>query len=77
MISWVSIALQVLKLANVLFGWLHDRGVVKATEDRLFAQQIAEMARRSTTLKEIESRFSKMTPEEVIREIADHGDFRD
>jgi hypothetical protein len=71
----ISVVLALLRLANTLFGWLHDNALIKEGEDRQVAKALAEMAKRSTTLKEVESRFSKMTPEQVTREL--EQDFRD
>jgi K+/H+ antiporter YhaU regulatory subunit KhtT len=70
----VSLVIALLKLANSIYGWLHDSALIKEGEDRQVAKALAEMAARSTTLREIESRFSKMTPEQVSREL--EQDFR-
>lgn len=75
--NWISLALALLKLANSLFGWLHDRGVIKAEDDRLFALQIAEMARRSTTIKQVAADVAKMTDQQVIDALQKSGDLRD
>lgn len=73
--TWVNLVLALLKFANTVFAWLHDNQMIKEGEDRQIAKALAEMAKRSTTLREIESRFAKMTPEEINREL--EGDFRD
>jgi hypothetical protein len=73
--SIVSLVLALLKLANIAFTWLHEKRLIKKGEDRQIAKALAEMASRSTTIREVESRFLNMTPEQVNREL--EGDFRD
>jgi hypothetical protein len=73
--SWISLVLALLKLANIIFGWLHDNRLIKEGEDRAVAKALLEMAKRSKVIKEIDERFAKMTPEQVNREL--EGDFRD
>jgi hypothetical protein len=74
-VNWVSLVLACLKLANLIFGWLHENELIKEGEDRAVARALAEMAKRSTTIRQIEGRFANMTPEQVNREL--QGDFRD
>jgi hypothetical protein len=71
----LSFVLALVKLANLLFGWLHDNALIKEGEDRAVAKALAEMAKRSTTIRKIEGRFANMTPEQVNREL--EQDFRD
>lgn len=71
----LSLVIALVKLANILFGWLHDNALIKEGEDRAVAKALAEMAARSTTLKEVENKFAGMTPEQVNRAL--EGDFRD
>lgn len=73
--NWISLILALVKLANLIFGWLHENEMIKEGEDRAVAKALAEMAKRSTTIREIEGRFANMTPEQVNREL--EQDFRD
>lgn len=73
--NWISLILALVKLANLIFGWLHENAMIKEGEDRAVAKALAEMAKRSTTIREIEGRFANMTPEQVNREL--EQDFRD
>lgn len=75
--SWVKLILALVNLANGIFGWLHDRGLIKEGEDRAVARALAQMAARSTTIKEIDERFARMSPEDVTRYLDQQGDFRD
>lgn len=75
--SWINLILALLKVANIIFGWLHDNAKIKEGEDRAVARALAEMATRSTTIKEVEERFAKMTPADIVADIDKQGDFRD
>lgn len=75
MISWATIVVYLLKIANAIFSWAHENQLIQAGEDRQVARELVEMAKRSTTIKLVDERFAKITPEDVNRELA--NDFRD
>jgi putative heme iron utilization protein len=76
-VSWVSLVIALLKLANSIYGWLHDNALIKEGEDRQIAKALAEMARRSTVLKQVAAGVDKMTDKQVIDALDKSGDFRD
>ncbi len=75
--TYASIILALLQLANWLFGRAHDQGLIQEGEDRAIARQILEMQARSTTLKALEAKRAGMTPEDIVRELDGNADFRD
>lgn len=73
--SWISLILALLKLANNLYSWAHDNGKIKEGEERQILKASMEIAKRSKLAKEIDDRFAHATPEEVEKEL--EKDFRD
>lgn len=49
--SWVSIILGLLKLANVIFQWAQEQKWIKEGEDRAIAAATAEILRKSNYAK--------------------------
>lgn len=75
--SWITLALSLVKLANYLFETFKNRAQEQVGEDREKLRQLTAMRAISDTLKEVDARFERMTDEEVLAEIEKQGDFRD
>lgn len=75
--SWITLALSLVKFANYLFETFKNRAAEQVGEDREKLRQLTAMQEVSNTLKEVDARFEKMTDEEVLAEIEKQGDFRD
>lgn len=75
--SWLNLILLLLKVADKLFAHLHDSRLLKAGEDKQVAKALTEMSARSTTLKEVEEKFGKMSIEDIKKYLNEEGDYRD
>lgn len=75
--SWLNLILLLLKVADKLFAHLHDSKMMQAGEDRQVAKALTQMSARSTTIKEIEEQFGKMSIEDIKKYLDQEGDYRD
>ena len=75
--TWVSLALALVKIATMIFDSVRTAASEKAGEDREKLRSLATMQAVSTALKEVTERHDKMTDAEIKAEIAAAGDFRD
>ena len=75
--SWISLALSLVKLATMIFDSVRTAANEKVGEDREKLRSLATMQAVATTLKEVTARHDKMTDAEIKAEIAAAGDFRD
>lgn len=73
----ISLVVALLKLANLIFGYLHDNALIKQGEDQAVAKALAEMSRRLTILKAEADRVNKLSDKEVLDELAKNNDLRD
>lgn len=73
----LSIVLGLIKLANIIFGYLHDNELIKQGEDQQIAKALAEMSRRLTVMKAEQERVSKLSDKEVLDELAKNHELRD
>jgi hypothetical protein len=76
-VSWLSLALTLVKLGVAIFNKLQDQAKEKVGEDREKLRQLTAMQAVSITLKEVDARFERMTDEEVLAELEKQGDFRE
>lgn len=75
--TWGSIILAVLKIANILLQYSQQQRWISTGEDRQLAKSALELISRLSSFKEIEEEYSKKTEIEVRKDIEDKGDFRD
>jgi hypothetical protein len=75
--SVVSLIIGIVKLANLLFGWLHDQQMIQEGQDRQIAIEIAALAARSTTIAQVSKAFEQASPSDVIAELQKNGELRD
>ena len=75
--SWISLALALVKLANYLFENHKTAAQEQVGEDRERLRQFTAMQEISAKLKEVDERFDKMTDAEIKVDIESKNDFRD
>lgn len=75
--SWITLALSLVKFANYLFETFQTRAIAQVGEDREKLKTFTAMQEISNKLKEVDERFSKMTDADIKAEIEKQGDFRD
>jgi hypothetical protein len=73
----ISLVVGLIKLANLIFGWLHDSKLIQEGKDQAVAEALAEMARRTTIVKAAADRVEKMSDKDVLDELGKSGDLRD
>jgi hypothetical protein len=75
--TWISLALALVKLGNMLFEHFRSSALEQAGENRQALKSLQAMQEVSNSLKLIDEKFDKMTDEEVRDEITKQGDWRD
>lgn len=75
--DWISLALALVKLANLIFGRVRDRALEQVGEDREKLRQFHEMQAISSRLKDSDARYDNMTAADIRADIEAAGDFRD
>lgn len=75
--TWASLALALIKLLLALTRGARERALVTAGEDRQRLRSLHELSALGLALKEVDSRFERMTADEVRAEIESAGDYRD
>lgn len=75
--SWMSLALTLVKLGLVVFEFFRNKALEQAGENRQALKTLQAMNAVSVTLKEVEERHAKMSDAEIRAEIEGQGDFRD
>lgn len=73
--SWISLILGLLKLANLILEDRQKRGLIREGEDRAVAKALLEMANRRKSVQAIQEEYAKLPHSEVLKRL--EGDFRD
>ena len=66
MLTWVSLAVTLLKLANSLIGWLKSRDMIKAGEDRLIASTALAIFEETQAGKELRQHIENLEEDEAL-----------
>lgn len=75
--SWVSLALAIVKLANLIFSTVERRALEQAGENREKLREFHEMQTVSRLLAESDARYAKLSDAEIKADIEAQGDFRE
>lgn len=62
---WLSIAIALLKLAGTIAGWLRDRQMLEAGQQREIAASLARIAHQAGVAGLIEYEVARMTDAEI------------
>lgn len=63
--SWLEIALALLKLANMIVSWVREKQQMDAGHDRAIAEASASILSKTQAAKEIMAKISGMTEAQV------------
>jgi hypothetical protein len=74
-VTWFSLALALLKFANMLLEWRLRESLLNEGEKRQVAKQLAEITKRTSLLKEVDEKIEKATDQEILEVLK--NDFRD
>lgn len=75
--TWIQLALALLKFVNYILGRLHDKKMIAEGEQIQINKQLAEIARRSVLIKAAAEKVEKMTDDQVLEELKRTGNLRD
>lgn len=75
--TWVSLALALVKLANLIFGYVQAQAAEQVGEDRERLRVFETMAAVSAATKAVDEKYAKMTDAEIKSDIEANKDFRD
>ena len=65
--SWLSLIIAVLKLLTGLIGWLQQKRLVKAGEDKVIAEQAVKLLETTKHGKRLRERVKALSDEEADR----------
>lgn len=70
--SWVGLALALIKLANLLITRAHDNSLISEGEDRAIARETAAILEKSRFAKQVMEQTSSLTEaqtDDVLRQL--------
>lgn len=70
-LDWVKIALLLLKMANWLIGYLHDRSMIDEGRRQVIAENAVAIATKVKTRDQIRGQIDAMSEKQVDEELGD------
>lgn len=67
MTTWVTLAVGLLKLANSLIGWLNQRKMIQAGEDRIIASTALAIFQETQSGKELRELIDNLENDEALQ----------
>lgn len=66
MSTWVTLAVGLMKLANSIIGWLNQRRMMQAGEDKLIASTALAIFQETQTGKELREHIDNLDNDEAL-----------
>jgi hypothetical protein len=71
MLSWVELAIILLKVVNGIINWAHDRGMIDEGRRQVIAERAANILAKTKIRDEIREKVDAMSEAEVDEGLAD------
>ena len=75
--GWFTALKLVLQVASAIAGYLKDKQLMDAGAQRETAKMLVAISDRAGIAREIEAETARMTPEQILEDLAKSGELRD